>query len=201
MTFAFDPEDYTVDTLMNIASEKQLRAEYSRLRSIARKRLERLGASKYATGQTYLTYKNKFTALPQIKSVSQVAKKLADVYRFLNLDTSSIRPTATSRGAQAVEDLTVKRFQEKGFKWVSKKNLNKVTDYLEFNRSLQKGGRYDSERVLEMLETMEDRNVNISQVKKDFDFWMQNYETIDEVPEKPGKTTASWLKKQVEGLL
>ena len=69
-------------------SDKTLRAEYSRLRSIANKRLQRMEGKEEATG----TYDRLPDQFPKLKGMSRadVVRALGDVSRFLTAERGSI---------------------------------------------------------------------------------------------------------------
>ena len=180
---------------------KSLRSEYSRLRSIARKRLERMSGSAYKGSQTFLRYRNMFPSLPSMDALTKrgsvskakLEKKLSELNRFLNLETSTVT------GARRVSKSRIAQLQSKGSTFIkSEKDLRKFGEFMDYNRALKKGGLYDSERIIEMMDKVDQRGINVDQVKKDFDWWMQNYELLDEVPEMIGKRGASLWKAAIE---
>ncbi len=194
----FNLESYEYDILKQMrSSEKELRQEYSRLRSIARKRLERLAGSDYAGSQTYLRYRNMFIPLTEIKkgSVARVSKKLTELHNFLSLETSTVS------GAREVSNQRIKDLQAKGYTFIkTEKDLRKFGEFMDYNRSLKKGGLYDSEKVIEMLDKTSERGISMKQVEKDFTFWMENFEHLDEVPPMKGRRSAAAWKQALLGL-
>ena len=196
MAIKFNLESYEYDVLKHMKSEvKALRAEYSRLRSIARKRLERLGSSAFKDSQTYLRYRNTFKSLDKIKigNISQLSKKLNEVHTFLNLKTSTVT------GQKAVSMERIKQLQMQGYTFIkTPQDLKRFGQFMDYNRSLKKGGLYDSEKVIEMLDATSEKGMNQSQVEKDFRFWMDNYEILDEIPAASGKWSVGQWKKAIE---
>ena len=186
--FNFEAEAYkNPDILVNTYSGKELRAEYSRLRSIARKRLERFGASKWAEkSKVYKQYKNQFTALPDIKRSRTVARKLVAVSKFLNLKTSSIVGFREDRKAK------IAALQKSGYYWISEKNFDAFTDFMDHNRELRVGGEYDSERVLDLVREASKKSLDPDQVLGEFEFWMDNINKLEEIPDPPEKRGTSW---------
>ena len=178
-------------------NERALRQEYSRLRSIARKRLERLAESEYKTTQTYLRYRRAFTALTDIKKgqVARVAKKLVEVKSFLDLQTS----TVSGQKEAAMEG--IRRMQEKGYDFIkTPADLRKFGEFMDYNRALKKGGMFDSERVIEMMDKVSQHGIDIEQVKRDFTWWIENYQRLDDVPapKKNKKSADAWKKAILE---
>lgn len=181
-----------------------LRKEYSRLRSIARKRLERMSTSAYKSSQTYLRYRNMFPSLPSMDALTKrgsvskakLEKKLSELRKFLDLETSTVS------GARRVSKSRIAQLQSKGYTFIkTEKDLRKFGEFMDYNRALKKGGLYDSERVIEMMDKVDQRGINVDQVKKDFDWWMQNYELLDDVPEMIGSRSAGLWKQALEAFL
>lgn len=192
--------DFDVLKAANLPA-KVLRQEYSRLRSIARKRLERLAGTTYSKSQTYLRYRNLFPSLPSMDALTKrgnvsktkLEKKLSELKQFLDLQTSTVA------GAKRVAKERIAQLRAKGYTFVkNEQDLRKFGEFMDYNRSLKKGGLYDSERVIEMMDKVDQRGISLDQVKKDFDWWMENYELMDEVPEMKGKRSASTWKKLIE---
>ena len=192
--YAFDADDYVFDKLINM-DEAELRSEYSKLRSIARKRLERLGKSEFADSQTYLTYKDKFPSLQSGKirkgNVSQIAKKLADVKLFLGLQTGSIK------GQKEYQQKEIAALHKVGYTWINKGNFKQFIDYMEFNRSLSESEMYDSDEVQELAKVAEEKGLRFSQVKKDFEYWMEHIDELKDAPAlKAGerRSASKWME-------
>lgn len=194
----FNLPNYNYDALraMNV---KDVRREYSRLRSIARKRLERLSQNpEFTKSQTYLRYRNTFTSLKDIKpnQVARLSKKLSEVYQFLGMETSTVT------GMKDVSKRIIAGLQAKGYTAIkTDKDLRRFGEYMDFNRALKKGGKYDSEKVVEMMDATEKAGISAKQVQQDFTFWMNNYDSIkDVVPAIKGAKKGSkvWIRSLKE---
>ena len=196
MATKFNLPSYNYESLKQM-DVNTLRKEYSRLRDVAHKRLMRLSQSDFAKSQTYLRYRNAFTGLKQIKKtqVSRLSKKLSDLYTFLNLETSTVS------GSRATSRRIIKGLQERGYTYIkTDKDLRNFGNFMDFNRALKKGGKYDSQRVVEMMEETDKAGVTPKEVQKDFDFWMDNYKDIDKAKKKiSGKKAGSksWIKELI----
>ena len=196
MATKFNLSSYNYETLKQM-DVKTLRKEYSRLRDVAHKRLMRLSQSDFAKSQTYLRYRNAFTGLRQIKptQVSRLSKKISDLYTFLNLETSTVS------GSRATSKRIIKGLQERGYTYIkTDKDLRNFGNFMDFNRALKKGGKYDSQRVVEMMEETDKAGLTAKDVQKDFDFWMENYQNIDKAKKKiSGKKAGSksWIKELI----
>lgn len=177
MATTFKLSSYNYEALKQM-DVNTLRKEYSRLRDVAHKRLMRLSQSDFAKSQTYLRYRNAFTGLKQIKKtqVSRLSKKLSDLYTFLNLESSTVS------GSRATSRRIIKGLQERGYTYIkTDKDLRNFGNFMDFNRALKKGGKYDSEKVVEMMDATEKAGISAKQVQQDFTFWMNNYDSIKDV--------------------
>lgn len=162
-------------------TERELRKEYSRLRSIARKRLERLEASEFAETNIVQYNRGRFTPIPQITSESQLRHKLTDVVRFLQSPLSSIT------GQRQVQSKTIQTLHERGYTMINQRNFRMFTEFMDELRRQKLNRLYDSERVLELFETAENKGIPPSELQTNFQFWLEHREQLKNVPEKINK--------------
>lgn len=152
-----------------------VRKEYSRLRSIARKRIERIGASEWGTSNVMA----RMPELAPIRTLSdaQIRARTSELARFIQSRTSSVSGLNAAR-KQAVETLGRRYPELKGR--VTVKNWREFGEFMEYARELHQNRMYDSERIAEFY-AEEQGNVNILE---EFDAWMK------ENSRKPGKLRA-----------
>lgn len=200
MAFTLKLSSYDYDALRELP-ERELRAEYSRLRDIAHKRLNRLAASStYSSSQTYLRYRNSFPVLANVKkgSVAKLAMKLSDLEKFLSLETSTLT------GAKATTKKIISGLQKRGYTSIkTEEDLRRFGRYMDFNRALKKGGKYDSDRVQEMMEATSDAGLTPKDVEADFDFWMQNYDKISDAEKEitgVKKGSKAWVRMMKDAM-
>lgn len=195
MATTFKLASYDYEDLREL-SEKELRREYSRLRDVAHKRLVRLSQDpEFSKNETTIHYKNKFIGLKDIKKGqrSRLSKKLSELHKFLNLETSTVG------GARKVSQRIIAGLQERGYKNIkTNDDLLKFGRYMDFNRALKDGGKYDSYRVQEMLGATDKAGISPKQVENDFDAWMKGYKNIKKaVPKIKGdarKGSTEWAE-------
>ena len=197
MATKFNLSSYNYEALKQM-DVNTLRKEYSRLRDVAHKRLMRLAATEDTRkSQTYLRYRNAFTGLKQIKKtqVSRLSKKLSDLYTFLNLETSTLS------GYKAYSSKIIAGLQKKGYDYIkTDKDLRNFGDFMDLNRTLKDNGKYDSKRVVEMMEETEKYDVSAKDVQKDFEFWMDNFKDVKKAAKKITDKKAgskSWIKELI----
>lgn len=145
VTSVYDPFVLTRTKTITIAEQ---RAEYSRLRAIAIKRLQRLGESKYKTAPAYTYNKDKFIPLAAIKSDRQLAYKLSDVARFLRMQTSSISGLEKQRRNQ------IEALEKKG---IPESELERFGEFMELARTMLSELEYDSEAIAQAYRDARDR--------------------------------------------
>lgn len=212
--FRLENEDmyhYEAFTGGNVSRE-ELRKEYSRLRQTANKRLQRMEGTRYETTQTYLRNAGKYGTLEQIEKQALanakklkpeaaqkyvdavVAKKLADVYKFLTAKTGSIR------GMQKVENEIIETLNERGYTFVNKKNIQQFGDYMEYLRSVHNGKQFDSERAGELFGIAVKKGIPPEQVAQDFEYWKNHSEELAKLPKakNPKQRTSAHYKKLLE---
>ena len=168
MAFAFD--DYNPKYLMESYTEKALRKEYSNLRSIARKRLERLAP---LNTETYQRYSGSFPALKDVKSEKELASRLELLEHFLNLKTSTVS------GYKAQQSKTLETLHERGWDFVTKSNLQQFGQYMSFLNSrfvniYSTFGYSNIEQGFQIYRELRSRNLSPETVQKSFEGWAQN---------------------------
>ena len=132
----------------------------------------------------------------RVKRKDRPKVKLSELRKFLDLETSTVS------GARRVSKSRIAQLQSKGYTFIkTEKDLRKFGEFMDYNRALKKGGLYDSERVIEMMDKVDQRGINVDQVKKDFDWWMENYELLDDVPDMIGSRSAGLWKQALEAFL
>lgn len=209
--FKLDNEDfyhYEAFKYGNVSGE-DIRKEYSRLRQVANKRLQRMEGTKYESSQTYLKNVGKYTTIAEIQKEAlahaqnmkpeareryvdmHVAKKMSEMYKFLTAKTGSIR------GMQRAENQLIETLQERGLTFINKKNIQQFGEYMEYMRTLHKNRMFDSERAADLFGTATKKGINPLEIAEDFEYWQEHEEELLEMPKisNPKKRTAEEYKK------
>ena len=116
--FKFNRYSYTPEGA-KLLTERNLREEYSRLRSIAVKRLHRLGTSEWNDTDLYLRSKSKFKKLKDIKNERELRYLFSDLHYFLASPRSSVT------GLNKIRKQSLDTLHSHGYKFVTKKNFIK----------------------------------------------------------------------------
>jgi len=120
---------------------KAMREEYSRLRAVAQKRLQRLAKSRYSGSEVYKYYNDTFKKLKSI-SDKGLPEALTSINRFLS------NPLSTLRGQTELRNTRIETLQSYGYN-VNESNFDKVIEVMEEVRSMIQSKLYDSDQVLQ----------------------------------------------------
>lgn len=167
----------------------EARAEYSRLRSAAVKRLQRLSGTEGERYSAFRMYgKEGFPSLPKNASASEVGRALADVHHFLEMKTSSISQIRESQ-RQALKTL-----QERGYSFVTKSNIKEFGEFMESARQAKvvSANRGGSPIIVELYETVKRLQIPPEEVQRNFTAWLAKRGELEKLPTpKPGSKAMS----------
>lgn len=125
--FSWNISSYYPMALQEGHTEKELRQEYAKLRSVAQKSLKRMGESRYRDSETYRQNRNAFPTTGSIKSKRELARALTDVTRFLSAKSHSIS------GLNEIRQEQVSTWQNQyGYSFVNFNNFDQWVEFLEW---------------------------------------------------------------------
>lgn len=150
------------------ATEKELRREYSRLRSIARKRLERIKGTEFEESEVFRWNYGKYKPLKEIKTRGELNYLLYEVSRFVTAETGSLS------GLKRQRDEMIKTFHEHGYTFVNRQNFKRFTDFMESMRIKNLNRIYDSKRLAEFYETAERKKLSEEEMQRAFRKWQKH---------------------------
>lgn len=178
--FTFPISAYQPQALQEGYSEKELRREYSRLRSVARKRLERFEGSEFEDSNVYRYNKGKYVPLSQVSNKGELVHLLSDVARFLTAEAGSVS------GQRAIRDKAIATWHDKGYTWINKSNYAAFARFLEFSREFV--GQPYMEKAAELFRRADDQGVSVEQIKSNFEWYWKNFDPDSaEMPTPPRK--------------
>ena len=157
----------------------EARAEYSRLRSVAVKRLQRLSRTEGVRYSAYQMYgKEGFAPLPKNATPAEVGRALADVYHFLEMKTSSISQIRESQ-RQALKTL-----QERGYSFITKSNIKEFGEFMEAARQAKvvSANRGGSPIIVELYETVKRLKLPPGEVQRNFTAWLAKRGELEKLP-------------------
>ena len=178
--FTFPISAYQPQALQEGYSEKELRREYSRLRSVARKRLERFEGSEFEDSNVYRYNKGKYVPLSQVSNKGELVHLLSDVARFLTAEAGSVS------GQRVIRDKAIATWHDKGYTWINKSNYAAFARFLEFSREFV--GQPYMEKAAELFRRADDQGVSVEQIKNNFEWYWKNFDPdSSEMPTPPRK--------------
>lgn len=148
-------------------TEKQMISEYSRLRSIARKRLERFVGTEWVDTQQYRMNAGRYKPVKEIKNKTELVALLSDVSRFVTARTGGVS------GLQAQRRQSIQSLHEHGYTFVNRKNFKQFADFMEDWRTWDRNRIYDSARVAELYHEAKKKQIPPDQLERDFEFWLE----------------------------
>lgn len=185
-----DPAWYTpTHTLSKGVSSSELRAEYKRLRDVARHRLRSFETSErgyWKGSESHQQLKAAYEGgAMRGLSDEEIAMKLSDLSRSLTDYRSSV---ATLR---AQRDESLKTLQQSGYEFVTKENYKDFGDFMKEYRELKLDRIYDSGDAAETYRAIRDKGLTLKSIRRDFDFWIENRDVLDNMTMSKGKSAHS----------
>lgn len=173
----YDIEYYRLDKLIGklkgeigdaVANRKEIRAEYTRLRDIAQKRLKRMGETKFRETNTYKFNVKHYPKLKDIKSINELAGRLADLARFI------IDPYGTLAKQKEIMKKSLTTLHEHDYTFVTEENYIEFGKFMEYYRDTHYDEIYDSGDAADAYGVTVKHQINPEKVKEDFEFWLEN---------------------------
>lgn len=197
--YRFDPEVYIPASIRyGYITLPEARAEYSRLRSAAVKRLQRLSGTEGERYSAFRMYgKDGFPSLPKNASASEVGRALADVYHFLEMKSSSIGAIRSSQRN------AIKTLNERGYGFINKGNIREFGEFMEAARQqkVASDNRGGSPVIVELYETVKRLKIPPEQVQRRFSYWLSKRKELEAMPTPKPETKISSDSVQVRLLI
>ena len=190
--YAWQDLEYT-PYYLNRHTEAELRKEYSKLRSIVRKRQERLEKSEFAEYEEVKHY-GKLPPIADIKNKQQLVYAVAEAKRFLSEDVS-IRRFKKERGS------AVAKLNANGYRFITKQNFPAFTAFMETMRTIAQNMHFDSEVVANAFEQVTTGKIPESKLQKWFtDFIQKQEQAAKDYPNKYSRTKGGKVKIESKDL-
>ena len=149
--FWFDEKWYTVqgaETMARVGTKDDMatmRAEYTRMRDVAQKRIKRLG-KQFPESKAYQTHAKGFAKLKELDP-RDFPKAFAELAKFVRAKGSTVT------GQKQIKEKTIKTWQDQGLN-LNSKNYDKVIKILEEMRKQKIV--YGSDKAVELADSMLD---------------------------------------------
>ena len=187
--FKFNRFSYTPEGAKQL-TDRNLREEYSRLRSIAVKRLQRLGNSEWNDTDLYLRSKNKFKKLKDIKNERELRYLFSDLHYFLESPRSSVT------GLDKIRRKSLDTLHAHGYEFVTKKNFREFGRFMEWAREHAQAYMYDSERVANIFnEISVKRNLSQQEIESAFRSWSRRERKLQKIRNLNPRTSQEIFEK------
>lgn len=195
-TLKYDPDFYIPSNLnkqLQGSMSKEIRAEYSRLRGIAMKRLKRLEAADMDDTQAYLKNYKHYPALKDIKTSQELAGRLSDLSRFITAKASTVS------GQREIRSKSIATLHENGYTFVNDDNIVDFGRFMEEYRKqkLDKEG-YDSGDAAETFSIAEKHLIDPDELYQEFEFWLANVDTAKKLKRSANDGNYQKVKKRLE---
>ena len=190
--YAWQDLEYT-PYYLNKHSEAELRKEYSKLRSIVRKRQERLEKSEFADLEEVKHY-GKLPPIVEIKNKQQLVAALAEAKRFLKEDVS------ITRFKRERKDLVAK-LNANGYEFVTNTNFLSFVMFMETMRTIAQNMHFDSEVIANAYENVTTGKISTSKLQEWFtDFIKKQEQAAKDYPNKYSRTKGGKVKIESKDL-
>lgn len=180
--FGFDEKYYTVqgaETMARLGTKDDLatmRAEYTRMRDVAQKRIKRLG-KQFPESKAYQTHQKGFAKLKELDP-RDFPKAFSELAKFVKAKGSTVT------GQKQIKEKTIKTWQDQGLN-LNNKNYDKVIKILEEMR--RRKIVYGSDKAVELADSMIDLDDQQTNEWLDhLDYLLQHTEELQEIPELRG---------------
>lgn len=189
-----DPQWYTKTAINSEEwSDAEIRSEYSRLRDIAKKRLERLARNEPGS----YAYRHNVGQYPKLADIGTegAREKLPMLARFIGAKTGSVAGIREQR-AQALSTL-----HEHGYTFVNKSNLREFGEFMESWRADKALSVSGSPIAAELFGAVKERKMDIEAVKEQFGLWLEATRDLQHVaPPKKGNASNDYYQREVNKL-
>lgn len=190
--YAWQDLEYT-PYYLNKHTEAELRKEYSKLRSIVRKRQERLEKSEFADLEEVKHY-GKLPPVAQIKNKQQLVYALAEAKRFLSQDIS------ITRFKRERKDMIAK-LNANGYDFITPQNFTSFVEFMEAMRTIAQNTIIDSEIIAMLYNSVSKGKIPASKLQKWFsDFIKKQEQAARDYPDKYSHTKGGKIKIESKDL-
>ena len=180
--FWYDEKWYTVqgaETMARVGTKDDMatmRAEYTRMRDVAQKRIKRLG-KQFPESKAYQSHAKGFPKLKELDP-RDFAKAFSELAKFVKAKGSTVT------GQKEIKNKTIKTWQEQGLN-LNQKNYDKTIKILEEMRKQKIV--YGSDKAVELADSMldlDDQQTN--QWLDHLETLLQHTDELQEIPDVSG---------------
>ena len=165
-------------TILKATGEAEARKEYQRLRRIAQKRLARFEGTQYEDTDIYKNraIKHPFKPSSELKDVRNLQAALSDIRGFLDSERSTIS------GMKRLDRKAVATLQANGYDFVNMSNIREFGNFMEAARIKAGKKLFASDRIAELYDEAELKQISKEELLKDFNYWKKNVRELQAIP-------------------
>lgn len=199
------PEYYTLDAIRHadVWTEENIKAEYTRLRNIAQRRLREMSKSELGrVSKTWYYNHNRFKPSSELKPYERKIL-LAEVAKMMQARTGTLA------GIKRQRKLAIKTFHEHGYTFVDEGNFTDVGEFFREWKDSQFRG-YGSTVALDFYEKLADSEAferatervdKTAQIFREFQEWKNQKDTPHERKNNENEKTSADLFKELDKFL
>ena len=174
--------------------EKEIRKEYTRLRDILRKRIETINKSEFAGQGIAGQFPD---GLPKLSEM-----RPEDLPYVLQQFATAIRSNSGSlKGLRKRRKDTLESLHESGYTNINEENIASFARFMEEARERGLEKVYGSDTIATLYDTTIAIGISPDEVMKDFTWWVDNVEDLEEVSfklrERGEDVTADRIRKEL----
>jgi len=162
--FHYPREQYSV--AYGTLSFAEMKKEYSRLRAIAQKRLDRLEKEGFGDTRVYKYNKKSFGKTSDY-SVVELQYKLQDVEHFLRSKASTVS------GWKESNKKRLQALHEAGYDFINESNILNFGEFMEYWKENYADMGYSSEEIIDIFHNAADKGISPEELKKNFDEYLE----------------------------
>ena len=175
--------------------ENEIRKEYTRLRDILQKRIKTIQKSEFAGQGIAGQFPQGLPKLAEIRP--------EDLPYLLQQAATAINSSAGSlKGLRHRRSETIKSLQERGYTNIDETNISSFARFMEEARERGLDRVHGSDTIATLYDTTIAIGIGPDEVMKDFTWWVDNVEDIEEVSFKLRKrgenVTAEAIREELE---
>lgn len=160
-------------------TEKEARKEYSRLRAISMKRLQRLERFRKSTADWVAYEKQRLITLSEADAARvSVSTLLTEARLFVTNPLSTIKGQREKTKSRIVETLQAHNYN------ISAEELTQFGKFMDWAKSKLLDAMISSDQVAQLYEDARDIGINSAELQRDFDVWLSRRYEVHKAAQK-----------------
>lgn len=207
-------DDYNYFHLMNHYSEDELRQEYSRMRTQAKRQITAIEKSPFKDNKI-IQNKEYLSINPDELTKQELAKHLSSTEAFLSSKLSTVT------GLREQRKLSIERLHDRGYNFINTRNYSAFGQLMDDMRAymnnniisspkvldivdnlIQKRNIKRLDRITEVIQLALEHNISLANIQKNFGFYWDNIDEIGELGlnlDRKRKYTRTEIERKIRG--